>query len=128
MKKKIIIIISALCLLGAILYGSAYLIYQSRIKNIELAHPDLATISDGQYTGKFNAIFVQAAVTLEVQDHKITTIKLDKHVYDRGEKGADIVEKALKAQSTDIDTISGATNSSNVILKSIENALDKGVK
>ncbi|MBP7175396.1 MAG: FMN-binding protein [Thermoclostridium sp.] len=35
-----------------------------------------------------------------------------------------MVDSAIKAQSVEVDVISGATISSNVIFKSIENALE----
>lgn len=127
MKKKIVIVMVALGVIGAGLYGGAYLIYQTKVKNIELTHPSLKDVADGQYTGGVNAIFVQATVKVDVKDRQITTIELVKHVKDRGEKGEAVVAEVLAAQSTDVDTVSGATNSSRVILKSIENALEKGV-
>lgn len=126
MKKKIITFLLASCLIGACLYGGVFLIYQSRVKAITLSHQYLKNVDDGNYSGTYNALFVQAAVTVKVKNHRFTAINLDKHIYDRGEKGRDIIDRVLNAQSTDVDTISGATNSCNVILKSIENAIDKG--
>ena len=43
-----------------------------------------------------------------------------------GNKAETIVDDVVDKQTLDVDTVSGATVSSKVILKSIENALLKG--
>ena len=67
-----------------------------------------------------------AKVSVTVKDNKITDITLLNHKNERGKPAEVIPEKVLKAQSLQVDTISGATNSSKVILKAIENALMSG--
>ncbi|WP_313562885.1 FMN-binding protein [Ruminiclostridium cellobioparum] len=42
----------------------------------------------------------------------------------RGAKAEAIVDKIISEQSVTVDVISGATNSSKVILKAVENALE----
>lgn len=126
MKKKIIITLVALALIGMCAYGGAFLIYQSRINAITLDHPPFENLADGLYEGHYNAIFVQAKVSVAVQNQQVTKIDLIKHVNDRGEKGPSVMKQVIRAQSTDVETVSGATNSSQVILKAIENAVEEG--
>jgi len=65
-------------------------------------------------------------VMVTVRDHKITGIEIIKDVSQRGQRAEPILSRVISAQSLHVDTISGATNSSKVILKAIENALTAG--
>jgi uncharacterized protein with FMN-binding domain len=48
-----------------------------------------------------------------------------KHVNGQGKPAEVITEKVIETQSLQVDVVSGATYSSKVILKAIENALAK---
>jgi uncharacterized protein with FMN-binding domain len=85
---------------------------------------DLSKIEDGVYTGSFGAIPVKAEVQVTVSDHKITDIKILKHDNGQGSAAEVLPDKVVEAQSLKVDLISGATYSSKVILKAIENALN----
>ena len=100
--------------------------YKAIINEIEIGNVDLSRISDGQYTGSCDAIYVGANVSVTVKDNKIEDIILLDHKNGRGKLAEIIPEKVIKAQNLQVDTITGATNSSKVILKSIENALKSG--
>ncbi|MDD3224842.1 MAG: FMN-binding protein [Clostridium sp.] len=128
--KKIIVAAVVLAILGGGAYGIKYMLelrdYRETIKNISINKVDLSKVKDGDYNGSFDAIFVAAEVNVKVKNHKIMDIKLIKHKTERGKKAEVIPQKVVKAQSLQVDTISGATNSSKVILKAIENALESG--
>ena len=87
---------------------------------------DLSKVSDGKYTGSCDAVYVGAKVSITVKDNKIVDIILLNHKNERGKPAEVIPGKVVEAQSLKVDTISGATNSSKVILKAIENALETG--
>jgi len=97
--------------------------YQQQIKEIKVEDIDLKAVPDGIYIGKADVLWIAAEVKVIVQDHKIEHISLIKHVNERGTSAEIIPEKVVEAQSLQVDTVSGATNSSKVILKAIENAL-----
>lgn len=99
--------------------------YKSIISNIVITNPDLMACEDGWYEGSFDAIMVTAKVGVAIEDHRIVKIDLLHHKTDRGESAEPITEHVLAAQSLEVDTISGATNSSKVILKAIEDALEQ---
>jgi uncharacterized protein with FMN-binding domain len=61
-------------------------------------------------------------------NHKIEYIELVKHKNGRGGPAEIIPIKVVEAQSLDVDIVSGATSSSKVILKAIENALNSASK
>ena len=124
--KKIVLIAVFIIVLVIGFYGIQLLNYKKTIKEIKIENVDLSTISDGKYTGSCDASYISAEVSVTVKDHKITDISLLKHKNERGKPAEVIPGKVVEAQSLKVDTISGATNSSKVILKAIENALETG--
>lgn len=97
--------------------------YQQQIDDIKVENIDLKLIPDGRYVGKAEVLWIAAEVKVIVQDHKIVHIDLIKHKNERGASAEVIPQKVVDSQSLQVDTVSGATNSSKVILKAIENAL-----
>ncbi|OOM69983.1 FMN-binding domain protein [Clostridium puniceum] len=126
--KRIVFIVIIIAVIGAGTFGIKYLIdvqnYKKTISNLKIDTIDISNIPDGKYTGVCDTKFVGSEVLVTVKDKKITDIKLVNHKNERGKPAEVILENVIKAQSLKVDTISGATNSSKVILKSIENALD----
>ena len=70
--------------------------------------------------------FVRARVKVTVKEEKIVDIVLVEHKNGRGKRAEKVVDEVLTEQTTDVETVSGATNSSLVILQAIERALEKG--
>jgi uncharacterized protein with FMN-binding domain len=68
---------------------------------------------------------VSARVEITVHDGKITDIKLLEHNNGQGKPAEAIIGQVLENQTLEVDVIAGATYSSKVILKAIEDALDK---
>lgn len=130
MLKKVIVGIICVCVVTGVIFCGKYLYqtwkYKKIIADIVIEEPDLTVLADGVYQGSFNAILVAAEVSVEVEDNKITNITIDKHKNERGKKAEAITAEVVAAQSLKVDTISGATNSSKVILKAIDNALNDG--
>ncbi|AKL94217.1 hypothetical protein CACET_c07070 [Clostridium aceticum] len=126
MKRKTIIFAMGLfIIIGSIFFALEYSRlrpYRNAIKAIEIEGIDLTQVSDGVYEGFTNGILVSAKVIVEVEDHKIVAIQLE-HNHGRGKAAEVLIDKVLEMQSTNIDFITGATSSSKVILKAIENAL-----
>ncbi len=81
-------------------------------------------LRDGTYEGEHS--FVAVAVT--VAGGKITSIEMTRHG-GGGEMYAEMVRPLLgqmvEKQSTEVDTVTGATTSSNHLKKAVENALRK---
>ena len=141
MKKKFTIkklIISAVCVAAAVglFFGGWLLIdtmrYRRIISNIELQTPDLTQIQDGTFDGAFDAILVSANVSVTVENHRIVEVIINEHNHgnwDAAPKAEIVIDDVIVLQSLeDIDTISGATNSSKVILSAIEVALENGIE
>ncbi len=97
--------------------------YKEKVANTEINEVDLSQVDDGTYAGFYDCYLVKAKVNVTVADHKITDIEIVEHENGKGEPGEQVVPKVVKKQSLKVDTISGATASSKVILKAIELAL-----
>ena len=127
MRKKVIIgvvcivAVAIVCIGGRNLLGT--LNYKKIISDIEIKTPDIAKIQDGVYNGSFDALLVSAEVDVVVEGERITDIIIKKHKNGRGAKAEAITEEVVNRQSLEVDAVTGATNSSKVILKAIENAL-----
>lgn len=127
-KKRrlwIIAIPIVLCLVG----GSIYLVkvwnYQKTVKSFTYSDIAIEDIESGIYIGECNVDFIYAKVAVTVENGAITQIEILEHKNDRGTPAEKIIDDILQQQSIDVDAISGATNSSKVIKKAVENALTK---
>ncbi len=131
-KKRMIIAAISIVVIIGIVFGTRYFLqlreYKKRIADISITDADLSKIPNGSYKGSYDAIMVAATVNVDVKDHKITNITLINHKNDKGNKAEKIVMDIQNAQSLKVDTVSGATNSSKVILKAVQNALDLSQK
>ena len=94
----------------------------------QLEGTDLSSVKDGTYVGECSAFPVFAKVEVTVRGHRITDLKVLEHRCGSGGPAEAITNDVLAKQSLNVDAISGATHSSKVILKAIENGLKKGVK
>lgn len=127
MKKVLIMSLIAFVLVGVIA-GSAYMKkvsdYKKKVSALVINDVDLCAIKDGKYIGEYKADLVEAKVEVEIKDHKYQGIKLLEHKNGRGKPAEIIPSKVVEAQSLNVDTVSGATMSSKVILQAIQNALN----
>jgi len=86
----------------------------------------IASLKDGTYTGSGQGWGGTVSVTVTVKSGKITDITVDSNqdaqeYFDRAEPT--MIQEILDAQSIDVDTVSGATYSSNGILDAVADAL-----
>lgn len=100
--------------------------YQHRISSIEIENRNLCEIEDGSYEGEYDAGYIYAKVKVDIKDGRIEAITLLEHRHERGEAAEIISKKVMEEQRLDVDAVSGATNSSKVIKKAVENALVQG--
>ena len=129
MKKKtktlMLIIASSMLVVIGIFVGTD--IYAKSVTStITFECLDATGIGDGIYVGEYiiSPVFVSVEVT--VRNQQIVDIVILEHQNGFGAKAESIVNDVLENQSLDVDVVSGATVSSNVILKAIESALQKG--
>ena len=123
MIKKIVIVVLILIVGFSIYFAFVFSGMEDKLAAVELSEVDLSKIEDGIYKGEEKVGLVAAIVEVEVKDNKISSIKLVDHRNWRGKPAEVIIDKVIEEQKTNVDTISGATASSKVILKAIENSL-----
>ena len=130
-KKKIISVIILLFLLICLICGAVYLKnvadYKRAIGETTFDEIDIADVSDGIYIGEYDVNFIYAKVEVTVQNGEITNINILEHRHERGKAAEKVIEKIIEEQKIDVDAVSGATNSSTVIKKAVENALKGGL-
>ena len=125
-KGFVIVVLVAILLIGAVIlaiYITNLNDYRSRIQNMQFSNIDIASIPDGTYTGESDANLVYAKVEVVVLDGTLVSIDLLRHDNGRGDSAEQIIDDMIEQQALDVDAISGATSSSKVIRKAIENAL-----
>ena len=130
-KKKIILFVIMLPLLVGLVWGIIYLKnvadYKQAVKETTFEEINISDISDGIYVGEYDVNFIYAKVEVTVQNGEITNINILEHKNERGKTTEAITNKIINEQRIDVDAISGATNSSTVIKKAVENALKSGL-
>ena len=99
---------------------------KKKTKKANAGDIDLSKIKDGTYEGQANGYRGLVKVSVTVKDHKITAIKVlsnsdDAAFFNRASAG--VIKNILEKQSLKVDVVSGATYSSNGIIKAVKNAL-----
>ena len=125
-KKTVLFIIMLLLLVGfvlGILYLKSVADYRQAVRETTFEDIHISDIPDGVYVGEYDVDFIYAKVEVTVQNGEITNINILEHRHERGKTAEVITDSIVDEQKIDVDAISGATNSSTVIKKAVENAL-----
>ena len=86
-----------------------------------------STLKDGTYTGSGNGFRGETQVKVVVKNKKISSIEItsyqdDEQFFERAKET--VIANIIKSSSIDVDTVSGATFSSNGIKEAVANALN----
>ena len=125
-KKTVLFVIMFLFLVGfvlRILYLKSVADYRQAVRETTFEDINISDIPDGVYVGEYDVNFIYAKVEVTVQNGEITNINILEHRHERGKAAEVIADSIVDEQKIDVDAISGATNSSTVIKKAVENAL-----
>ncbi|MGB7604120.1 MAG: FMN-binding protein [Lutisporaceae bacterium] len=130
MKKRYIMIIIVVLIFTFcfIITKISFARFEGNLKQLalsEISEVDLTALEDGDYIGSYSAFPVSAEVRVTIKNHTIKEIELLKHNNGQGQGAEIIPEMVIEAQSLNVDTVSGATYSSKVILKAIQDAILK---
>ena len=129
--KKVITIVAVL--LSIVLIGViGFKVWSKKIvkeaKELENVSIDVSKLEDGTYEGhsELGPIIVDVKVTVE--KGKITEIEIVNHQNGLGQSANVIVDEMVDKNTYDVDAVSGATVSSEVIINAVNDALQKGLK
>lgn len=130
-RKRMVACTAILLLLAGVVSASVYLKsvadYKKAVAGTNIGEIDISGIPDGVYAGEYDVNFIYVKVEVAVQSGEMTDITLLEHKQERGKAAEAIVQDMIAEQKIDVDAVSGATNSSTVIKKAVENALRNAV-
>lgn len=130
-RKQITGLIAGTCLLVGLLLGADYLRrvanYQRAVKETVIEEIDLSRVSDGTYTGEYDVGFVYAKVKVTIEGGEITEVRILEHKNEGGGSAEAVTADIVAEQRIGVDAVTGATNSSTVIKKAVENAVKQGL-
>ena len=125
-KRTVMVILAVVILAGLIglaVYLKQVADYKRAVREISITEIRIPEIPDGVYTGQCDVNFICAKVEVTVLNGEITKIRILEHKNERGRAAESVVDKIVSEQKIDVDAVSGATNSSTVLKKAVENAL-----
>lgn len=126
-RKRILLSTLILLFLIGLIFTAVYLKsvadYKKTVRETAFSNINISNVSDGVYVGEYDVDFVYAKVEVTVQNGVITNIDILGHKNGRGKPAEVVADRIVEEQKIDVDTVSGATNSSIVIKKAVENAL-----
>ena len=84
-------------------------------------------LKDGVYEGYFRSGPNSAVVRVAISEDRIVDVELVKHTASwKGRKADHVIpQRIISQQSTVVDAVSGATNSSRVIMNAAQKAIEK---
>lgn len=127
--KIVILIICTILIIGAgvgINYYLDYIDYKDKVEAIQIPDTNFGDVSDGKYFGEYDSGMVGAKVNVSVKDGRVESIDLLEHKNDRGKPAEAIINTIIEKQNVNVDTITGATSSSQVIKQAVYNAISEG--
>jgi uncharacterized protein with FMN-binding domain len=91
---------------------------------------NISEIPDGVYAGKASSWPNKAEVRVTMQEGKMARIEIIRHWASWIGKKAEsmIQQRIIEKQSADVDAVTGATNSSRVIMHAVNDALEQAVR
>lgn len=114
-----------ICAFCMAVYAGKVIIYQRTVRGFTYSEPELRDVADGIYVGECSVDFISVKVQVSVKNGKLDDIRLLEHRNERGAQAEKILDDMLLEQRIDVEAVAGATNSSKVIKKAVENALAK---
>ena len=126
MKKKIKYIIVFLVFIISI-FIIEIIRMNNQVKAFDKTPIDISQVADGVYNGHSETDLVKVEVKVTVEAGAIKDIEILKHECGKGRPANVIVDDMVKNNDVEVDGVSGATFSSEVIKDAVRDALRKGL-
>lgn len=85
-------------------------------------------VADGTYEGTAETPLVKVTVAVTVENHTLKDIQLLRHENGKGTPAEAMLPEMLRQNTSEVDTVSGATMSSKAIRAAVRDALVKGAQ
>ena len=121
--KKIFYVILGIVLLGTSGCLSLTASMKKNLAKIENEDIDMETVEDGSFEGHSELDLVKVDVKVLVKNHKLIKVELLRHKCGFGHPADVIVDKMVEQNTWDVDAVSGATVSSEIIKNAVNKAL-----
>jgi uncharacterized protein with FMN-binding domain len=119
MRRKILVLACVLSVLSVLMTGCKSAVVKG-------GPVDGSRLVDGVFRGESKAGPNKAVVEVTIRDQKITEVNLLQSDAWKGHKADAVIPgRIVEKQSTAVDAVSGATNTSNVIMNATEAAIAK---
>ena len=129
--KKVFKALFATASIFAIIIISAVIIVSNRmigqVNAFDRSIIDVDQVSDGVYYGHSETDLVKVEVSVTVSSGIIQDIEILKHECGKGLPANEIVNDIIKNNDIEVDAVTGATMSSEVIKDAVRNALRSGL-
>lgn len=118
------------CIIG-IAVGGVRLVMDKQVRKMATQLDAVAAVApeqvaDGTYEGAAETPLVKVTVEVTVQAHKLKDIQLLRHENGQGAPAEAMIPDILNRNTSEVDTVSGATLSSKAIRAAVRDALAEG--
>lgn len=131
-KRRAVLFAALALLLAGLVSAAVYLKsladYRQAVRETVVEGIDLSEAADGVYVGEHDVGFIYVRAEVTVENGTITDVELLEHRNGRGAPAEAVADEIVDQQRIDVDAVSGATNSSVVIEKAVENAVRQGLR
>ena len=130
MKKgiKVFAVILTIVLIGLIGFKSWSAKLVKEAMSLEDVSIDMSKVEDGIYEGHSELGPVVVDVKVTVEKDKIIEVEILEHQNGLGQAANVIVEDMVDQNTYEVDAVSGATVSSEIIMNAVNDALQKGLQ
>lgn len=97
----------------------------SDAKTLTIKEINFNQIEDGEYLGNYKIFPVEVKVKVTIKDKEVINIELLEHFNGLGTPAEEVINQIIIKQSLQVDNITGATLSSIVIKKAVEDSFEK---
>ena len=121
--KKVLLVILAIVIILFIAFGVTVFKMNEQLNQIDKTPIDISMVEDGVYEGQSETPLVKVTVRVSVSNGTITNVELLRHECGKGSIANGIVDVIKEKNDIEVDAVSGATFSSEVIKDAVRQAL-----
>lgn len=116
-------ILLAVFICGGMMYSVFSSSQKKQLESLVFYDINPTTLKDGYYQGEAEIHFISAKVEVEIKNQKMVAIEILDYRHIFGYHGEDILVSMVEEDRLDVDAISGATLSSEVLRCAVNHAL-----